>query len=425
MLTLSDAISFLNSYPSTLSTYSADLQTQQTTLQSQLATLQTLSSQGASISVLQLQQSLIAATQAAVATLQSNIKTLNNTKTQAQAVVNTSLTGPTGSTSSSPFVGVTGMTGPTGPQGIPGVAPTGPRGPGGNVATLDTTPTSGSTSAVTSSGIYSALQAVSGSTASLPGSFSINSTQGQFVGAGKLYWCVSGPTSALDPLDSDTNLVYYIPFNKGSVVNDAVVGYAGGPFNVKSANSTTLPAIDTSNYKVGSGSLSLVSTYQQYVSLPVTTIPSSSSGFTLSFFFMLPATQPDGTRFLDWGNGSNSNNLTVQNSNGTSGYFTLRFIDVDNGNYKVAQQILLNSWYHVAWVFTSSGWNIFLNGTKFTYTPSGYPSTVPRQYCNLAVRSFTGNIDDFRYYTRALSDTEIVSLSARTTNTIGTWKSTS
>jgi hypothetical protein len=76
-----------------------------------------------------------------------------------------------------------------------------------------------------------------------------------------------------------------------------------------------------------------------------------------------------------------------------------------------------NIWNHITWIIQASGvYNYFING-NLVYTISSvlYPTLITRTSnyfgkSNMNLQSFNGSIDDFRFYNRILSSSEIYSL---------------
>ena len=414
-MNLAQAVAFLNTYPSNFQSLSASLQQTQNTLNSANSTLASLIQSGASASTLQTQSALVSSTTATLTSQQSSLATLTASYKQAQSVIAANAvanaTGPTGTA----FSGTVGFTGPTGSQGAPGASPTGTTGSGGNVSSLDTTPTNGSSNAVTSNGVYQAINALTAPSVSTSMTAS-NSVVGTLaVANNSLYICTAG-FSANSSLDSDSNLAYYIPFDAGSISGSSVTAAVGSSITAVSGNSTSLPSISTTNYACGTGSVSLNTTNQQYISFPSTTIPSN---FTISFFLYVPSRPTvDGTKILKFGN------VWIQ-VNGSAAFITFYSNTGYSGYYTLPDAYPTGSWVYVAWVVSGTNWSMYMNGTKYTLTAS---SNISGQnttgWMGWSDGTFIGNIDDFRLYNRALTDSEIANLYGRYTG-VGTWKAIS
>ena len=411
-LTLSQAVTFLDSYSINFTTLSAQLQATQNTLNNQNSTLTSLILSAASASTLQSQRDLIVATSATLASQQASLVTLTSTYKVAKAVVNanalTTATGPTGTA----FTPSVGFTGPVGPPGSDGVSPTGPTGPGGNVSNLDTTPTSGSSNAVTSNGVYQAINALAASSVATSMTAS-NSTVGTLALVNNSLYVCTSPFSPMSNLDTDSSLLYYLPFDAGSISGGTVTAAVGSSITAESGTGTILPTIDTSKYVYGTGSVGISTFSYQYINFPTTNL---ASNFTISFFMNMPSyPTTDGTVVVKFGNLGISFAVSATR---------LCFTNNPLSSVTLPDVAPLNSWVYVAWVVSGTSWTMYMNGTKYTFTSS---NTVPganqspcRLGCVTTSDTFNGNIDEFRLYNRPLFENEIANLYARYTK-VGTW----
>lgn len=146
---LNQATSILSSYSTTYRDASQTLMTQRTNLQTQMNTLSSLIASGASQEAISAQAQVVNNLQTQIGASTNYLKTLNSAKLNALTVLQASsnvvgVTGPT----TNPLVGQIGPTGPTGPAGAP------------VFASLDSTPTQGSTKPITSGGAYTAVNNV-------------------------------------------------------------------------------------------------------------------------------------------------------------------------------------------------------------------------------------------------------------------------
>jgi hypothetical protein len=101
-------------------------------------------------------------------------------------------------------------------------------------------------------------------------SYTLNLETGGAIGSGN---------TAID----NTGLMLYYPFDIGSIQGMQFGNYANGPTPIFDASMSNYALIDTSNNKIGSGSLILNSAFSQYVTLPV-----------------VPVTGPNGISFAMW-----------------------------------------------------------------------------------------------------------------------------
>ena len=232
------------------------------------------------------------------------------------------------------------------------------------------------------------------------------------VPAAAIYSPVTAPTP--NPLDTDANLMYYLNFNAGSISGNTVSGPVGSA-TLNSANNAALATIDTGNYVTGTGSLAFNSGNQNYVQFPAATL--ARNGFTFSvWFFVGSGSMSNSQRIIEWTDNATHNIMFTYGY--TNGLWQGSFWNIDTQNTIVGLGTFQpNAWNHVVWAVSNGNWSIFINGTKYTVTPNtAYPSNVPLTYCYLGRSGggsdpyITGNMDDFRYYTRTLTDSEAMSL---------------
>lgn len=180
---------------------------------------------------------------------------------------------------------------------------------------------------------------------------------------------------------------------------------------LNSDNSTILPASSTTKYQVGTSSIYLSDTNQQYVSLPAITIP--TGGLTFSIWFSTSYLKQY-QQLFEISNGSTNNALGVVFDDGVGGGTMLKFYDTSSSTtYVLNSTLIYNTWYNVIWLISSDGlWTIYLNSSKYTYATS-YPPTITRQYAYIGKAQsstsqsyFKGYIDDFRYYSRTITSDE-------------------
>jgi hypothetical protein len=210
---------------------------------------------------------------------------------------------------------------------------------------------------------------------------------------------------------STTSLNYWYKFNSGDIVNNRLYNYATSTYDATVYNS---PSFNTSTYKTGSSSLYLNGSSNQYIDIDDFT--SSTSGITIACWFKTSSS--DWARIFDFGNGSASNNILFSPNNGPSVY---------RGTVQITQPGSVgtyadNNWNHLIWTLSASSgstctWNIYINGSnKYNNTSAGYPSVVSRVnnyigYSNWPIDGYTtGYFDDFRYYSREISSSEVTQL---------------
>lgn len=174
-----------------------------------------------------------------------------------------------------------------------------------------------------------------------------------------------------------------------------------------------------------------------YVSLPAD-LNVGLTSFTYATWVNFSALK-NATRFFDLGNGADATNnflAFVPSFNGDNQIMCLRFRPATGTSYNVLStaKVPVGSWAHVAITFSwddatsTAAAKIYLNGadvTNYTATPSANslpynPSlslgaTTANNYLGISrwgqdINGFNGTIDDVRFYNRALSSTDILTL---------------
>ena len=221
----------------------------------------------------------------------------------------------------------------------------------------------------------------------------------------------NNPTTTTYDDISSTSLTYWYKFNSGDInSSNKVYNYADSTYD---ATAISGASIDTSTYKTGSGSLYVNG--GSYVAID--TFTSSLTGITIACWFKI--TTSSWARLFDFGNNSSSNNIlfamngipsvyrgTVENQPGSIGTYA-------NGN-----------WYHIVWTLSAVAsssvanctWRIYINGSQIYTDTNYYPNAVSRTRNYIGKSNWSGDpstsgyIDDFRYYTRAISASEALQL---------------
>jgi Concanavalin A-like lectin/glucanases superfamily len=215
-----------------------------------------------------------------------------------------------------------------------------------------------------------------------------------------------------------TSLAMYYPFDVNTVSGTRINDYAGG-FGILDASLNAGALISTANYTVGTGSLALVATSSQYVTLkPTFTMPvASASGV--------------GASFIGWfyPSGAQSNNATLFNLSGTSGNISLYYNGTNawldfsaNGGVEFianTKPITPNVWNLFAYTIRYNGTNAthtyYINNTNIGSVTGNYPSTAVSYTNNTlgygsGLGYFNGYIEEFRAYTRVLTANELSAL---------------
>ena len=237
---------------------------------------------------------------------------------------------------------------------------------------------------------------------------------------------------------NNTGLANYYPFD--SAVGTTTGNYATvNPVFDCSLNGLNGGAtIDTADYKVGGGSLSLIKTSSQYAQIN-TSFTVTSAGLSFACWFKANGNSGDYARIFDFGNGEGYYNILM----GFLYAGTQLFCAVYGNGTTNTNDITVyynaslsgNIWFHVVWTLNPNGvWKFYINGSlvnTITGTVNYYPAittAIITRNSNYIGRSnwpnpyFNGKIDDFRVYNRVLSDSEaanIYSTKATFINNVG------
>ena len=229
------------------------------------------------------------------------------------------------------------------------------------------------------------------------------------------------------------SLLYNYRFNVNDVQGGNVLNYATGTYDAALMNSAI---ITTASYKTGSASLSLTASNSQYVNLPSFTMTASITALTFACWINFNTSPPIYSRVFDL-SGALKNASAVITGAGTAYTLvvqivsnTLQFQIVSNtssvqtslGVYATPYTASTGTWTHIAWVLTSSTWTIYINGSAITPSVVTAISTYlpPTSYNNGIYPYFfigrsswsadtysTGNFNDFRMYSTALTGAQV------------------
>jgi hypothetical protein len=209
-------------------------------------------------------------------------------------------------------------------------------------------------------------------------------------------------------------LFKYYRFEPGDINNGRLANWASGS-PVYDATTMNGASINTSQYKVGSGSLYLNGNSQYIILDP---FPITTSGITITSWFNFSS--GGWTRLFEFGNGPDTNNFLYSPGNGLSVLWgNQRATQPGYGGYNNSQ------WYFFVWTLTNNNksdnsygtWNMYINNNLiYSNTNAAYPLTTARNQNYLGLSNWGGDgysvgyIDEFRYYTRILSSTEMTQL---------------
>ena len=187
------------------------------------------------------------------------------------------------------------------------------------------------------------------------------------------------------------------------------MGSAGSSYTATLVNGAS---ISTSDYVVGTASVQLSGASSQYVQLPAFT--SGSSGLSFACWFRSNGNS-DYARIFDFGNGQQTVNIIMFITSNT--LYVGYVVGVNNWILPV-RLANDNVWRHVTWTLDTTGvWVVYINGVvAISQGGLPYPTAVSRAN-NYLGRSnwnsdpyFTGAIDEFRYYSRVITQSEAQAL---------------
>lgn len=364
--TTEEATTFLTSYNNVYSQGLQHLKTLNETLATEQVTLASLVKAAADTTAIANQQLVVNAAKANTDNAITSLDNLRKQKDSALAVVSTSLAGPTGtSTVTTVFEPVTGPSGPTGATGPTGgysldkVGPTGPAGPvgltgksgprgsNGSVVMLDSAPTSGSTNAVTSGGLYKSILSIPVTGAVTIGSSSDLSTGDPYVA---LLCHFNGSDTSRDFVDTS----YY----RCSKDNTHSERYA---------------ILSTAQKKFGTASLLVQDNNYAYHAFAWfdTSVVIGTQDFTLEGFIRPSASTLSASNATIFNICSQfaSLNFRISYLNKFTLYYDGQSAFTSNFTYTIAA----DTWYHVAVVRVSNTTTVYVNGvsigSKVTTSP--------------------------------------------------------
>ena len=225
-------------------------------------------------------------------------------------------------------------------------------------------------------------------------------------------------TTTVVAQDVTTGLILNYTFD---AVSGTTVTDDSGSGNVGTLNGAMITPVE--GYS-GQGVQGLIK--DDYITLPAN-INSTLTSFTFSTWVKLSALK-NATRFFDFGNGANATNdflSFIPSYNGDNGFMCLRFRPASGTAYNVlsTSKIPIGVWAHVAltgsWDGTNREIKIFLNGVVVgSGTMPVNPSTLGATADNYVAYSrwtqdtngFNGILDDVRFYNRALTSTDILTM---------------
>ena len=221
-------------------------------------------------------------------------------------------------------------------------------------------------------------------------------------------------------LNNDSYLYYYYSFNPDTVCGTQIIDY-----NNKIATLSHLNMISLNNYVIGTGSLCLNVTYSQYVTLPPFTVP--STGMTICCWFLNNNSGTYG-RVCDFSTSIKSGPIGYSFCLCIySGNLTLFYNVAGNNIYQINYPINNNIWYHYTCSIDPLGTlSVYVNGILYSSININYTNFQIGTLMNYffigrstwtADPYFNGYIDEFRFYTRPLTASEVYAIYTYQNNT--------
>jgi len=168
-----------------------------------------------------------------------------------------------------------------------------------------------------------------------------------------------------------------------------------------------------------------------YLSIQDLDISSFTNGITIATWFKLnePPENSHYTRFIDFGYGPGNNNIVISRYSTTHKIVIHVFKGNENHHAVTKKECLFNAWTHIAITFsndntkTTSTWKLYINGVLqeldiLSNNGTIWPlSLLPSARCYIGYSHwgswdpvFKGNMDDFRIYSKVLSEIDINTL---------------
>ena len=200
---------------------------------------------------------------------------------------------------------------------------------------------------------------------------------------------------SLFPLDYDSSLIIYYPFN-GNLLN-----YATG---IGVSDSTPTNSVQLSSDKSVNGKTSLFNNNSGYLAINKSSYPTNTLGYTLSFWIYEASNITNGGIFAF---GDGAGNVMYAYINGS-----FQIVYTNTSSYIVSSTISTNTWYHVAINANPTNVKIYLNGVINVNqtTTNRFPTTISSSGNYLLNTPCIAYMYNFRLYNRSLSATEIMQL---------------
>jgi len=222
------------------------------------------------------------------------------------------------------------------------------------------------------------------------------------------------PTTTIKPTTTMVPAtITWFKFDKDDLTGTSVKNYGTlGDGTIAPTGAT----ISTTEFRVGTGSLQLVSSY---MAIPDPTF--TTNGLTITSWFNYAPNTTKWVRLFEYGNGPNSDNFGYCPN---YGLFLLQGTQRITSIQGVGNGYADNTWHHIAITMTyadvgsaTSATKIYIDGKEIYSTTTGYyPAITPRTQCYIGKSNWstdidaTGYVDDFRVYNYLISESEIKSI---------------
>ena len=177
-------------------------------------------------------------------------------------------------------------------------------------------------------------------------------------------------------------------------------------------------SINTSDFMVGSGSVTLSAASSQYVQIPSFTI--GSTGLSFSCWFRTD-TICGWIHLFDFGDSSQSDDIRMLFSCQGLGPSVLKNSNEEHYNDDFSEGVIAgvsdNVWRHMVWSLSPGGtWVVYVNGVNIWVSQGrSYPNVIQRGPNYLGANYFSnpffnGALDDFRMYNSVLTQSDVSAL---------------
>lgn len=204
----------------------------------------------------------------------------------------------------------------------------------------------------------------------------------------------------------NSGLVAHLPLNGNG---DDITGNGNNGVLLNGASG------DTDRFGVANGSVRLDGT-NDFIDL-TDGVYFTGSAFTVSVWLNKQSNESF-SRYFDFGNGQQNNNVLAFISNGTNGRPGAQIYSGNSAQSTITSPtaVPLNQWHLMTMTYENGTARVYINGVQVVSGPQNIPQNIVRTLCyigrsNWAADGYAnGRFDDFRIYNRALSAAEIQQL---------------